>query len=43
MESRSVVKMRNSLYICIPSSIAEALEIQREGIGANFYCFLDME
>ena len=29
MESRSVVKMRNSLYICLPSSIVAALEIER--------------
>jgi hypothetical protein len=29
MESRSVVKMRNSFYICLPSSMAEALEIKR--------------
>jgi len=27
MESRSVVKINNSLYICLPSSIAEDLEI----------------
>lgn len=29
MESRSVVKMRNSLYICLPSSIAAALKIKK--------------
>lgn len=29
MESRSVIKMRNSLYICLPSSMAEALEIEK--------------
>jgi hypothetical protein len=29
MESRSVIKMRNSFYICLPSSMAEALEIKR--------------
>jgi len=29
MESRSVVKMRNSLYICIPSSMTEVLDIKR--------------
>jgi len=29
MESRSVVKIGNSLYICIPSSVIEALEIKK--------------
>jgi len=29
MESRSVVKINNSLYICLPSSMTDALEIKR--------------
>lgn len=29
MESRSVIKVKNSLYICLPSSMTEALEIER--------------
>jgi len=29
MESRSVVKMRNSFYVCLPSSMAEALGIEK--------------
>jgi len=29
MESRGVVKINNSLYICLPSSMAEDMEIKK--------------
>ena len=40
MESRSVVKINNSLYICLPSSMTEALEIER-GVRCQFLLLPD--